>query len=255
MELLKETMRALAFLSRLPVSSRWFSDYDGALAGTVRGFPFAGIIIALPAALALLVTASLPGLSSALIIVAVLIITTGALHEDGLADVADGFYGGKTVERRLKIMKDSAIGSYGTLALILSVLLRVVLLATVLDELGLLPGIAVLIGTEAASRAALAKFWQGLPSVRPGGVADKSGTPDADSANFALAAGAVILGVTYGFAGGALAVIASGALAILAFFGFSALCRARIGGQTGDTLGAIQQITIISLVLGLVIAI
>src|SRR5262245_27854897 len=131
MELLKETMRSLAFVSRLPVSPRWFSDYDGSLAGNVRGFPFAGIIIALPAALVLLVAASLPSLVSALIVVAVLIITTGALHEDGLADVADGFYGGASTERRLEIMKDSAIGSYGTLALILSVLLRTVLLASV----------------------------------------------------------------------------------------------------------------------------
>jgi len=254
MELLKETMRALAFLSRLPVSPRWFSDYDGSLASTVRGFPLAGVIIALPAAVVLAATFPLPPLASGVIIVAVLIVTTGALHEDGLADVADGFYGGASVERRLQIMKDSAIGSYGTLALIISVLLRTVLLATILDQLGLGQAIAVVIGTEAASRAALAKFWQSLPSVRPGGVADQSGTPNADAANFALFAGAVILALCYGFAGGIIAVIAAAAMATLAFLGFSGLCRAKIGGQTGDTLGAIQQLTTISLLLGLVIA-
>ena len=65
----------------------------------------------------------LTSLPSLLTIVA-LIVTSGALHEDGLADVADGFYGGHSVERRLAIMKDSSIGSYGTLALIVSVLMR-----------------------------------------------------------------------------------------------------------------------------------
>ncbi|SDP00745.1 cobalamin-5'-phosphate synthase [Phyllobacterium sp. YR620] len=253
MDLLNETMRALAFLSRLPVSSRWFRDYDGALASSVRGFPLAGIIIALPAALVLLVTSSLPAFASALLVTAVLAVTTGALHEDGLADVADGFYGGNSPQRRLEIMRDSAIGSYGTLALIFSVLLRTALLATVIGEVGSLQALAVLIGTEAASRAALAKFWQSLPSARPGGVADRAGVPTTNAANSALAIGGVVLAVGYGFAAGILAVIAAGALATLVFFGFAALCRAKIGGQTGDTLGALQQFVSISLLLGLVI--
>ncbi|MEK1889217.1 MAG: adenosylcobinamide-GDP ribazoletransferase [Phyllobacterium sp.] len=254
MELLNETMRSLAFLSRLPVSTRWFRDYDGSLAGCVRSFPIAGIIIAMPAALVLAATSALPAYASALLVVAVLIVTTGALHEDGLADVADGFYGGGSPQRRLEIMKDSAIGSYGTLALILSVLLRTALLATVLGELGLLQSLAVLIGTEAVSRAALAKFWQSLPSARVGGVADQAGTPTADAANFALAIGGVVLALSFGFAAGVLAIVAAGAMATLAFLGFSALCRAKIGGQTGDTLGAMQQFATISLLLGLVIA-
>jgi adenosylcobinamide-GDP ribazoletransferase len=256
MDLIKETMRALAFLSRLPVPPRWFDGYDGSLNDTVRGFPLAGIIIALPASIVLLVAAALdlPDVVTALLIVTALIITGGALHEDGLADVADGFYGGNSIERRLAIMKDSTIGSYGTLVLIVSVLLRTALLATTLDELGLFRTLVVLIGTEAASRAALVKFWQSLPSARAGGVADRAGTPNADETNFALILGSVVLAISYGAAGGLLAVIVAACLTALVFYGFSALCSEKIGGQTGDTLGAMQQLASISLLLGLVIA-
>jgi adenosylcobinamide-GDP ribazoletransferase len=255
MELVKETMRALAFLSRLPVPPHWFAGYSGSLHDTVRGFPLAGMIIALPAALTLLIGAlfDLPEIVTALLIVITLMITSGALHEDGLADVADGFYGGATTERRLAIMKDSTIGSYGTLALIASVLLRTALLAAIIDELGSVHALVVLIGTEAASRAVLVKFWQDMPSARAGGVADRAGTPKADGTNFALILGAVILAISYGTASGPLAVISAACLSALVFYGFSALCREKIGGQTGDTLGAIQQLTTISLLLGLVI--
>jgi adenosylcobinamide-GDP ribazoletransferase len=256
MDLVKETMRALAFLSRLPVPLRWFDGYDGSLNDTVRGFPLAGIIIALPASIVLLIAAALdlPETVTALLIITALIITSGALHEDGLADVADGFYGGNTIERRLAIMKDSTIGSYGTLVLILSVLLRTALLATTLDELGSFRTLVVLIGTEAASRAVLVKFWQSLPSARAGGLADRAGIPNADESNFALILGAAILAMSYGTAGGLLSVIIAMSLTALVFYGFSALCREKIGGQTGDALGAVQQLATISLLLGLVIA-
>ena len=204
MDLLNDTMRALAFLSRLPVPQVWFEGYGGSLSGTVRGFPLAGVLIALPASLILLITHALdlPEIVSALLIVVALIITTGALHEDGLADVADGFYGGTSIDRRLEIMKDSAAGSYGVLALIVSVFLRTALLATILDEVGVFHGVAVIIGTEAASRAVMAKFWQSLPSARAGGVADQAGSPTAEAANFALLLGAVVLAIGYGVVGG-----------------------------------------------------
>ena len=256
MDLVNDTMRALAFLSRVPVPQHWFDGYDGSLSGTVRGFPLAGMFIALPAALVLLIAhpVDLPEIIAAFLVVVTLIITTGALHEDGLADVADGFYGGMSIDRRLEIMKDSATGSYGVLALIISVFLRTALLTTVLDEIGVFHAAIIVIGTEAASRSVMAKFWQSLPSARAGGVADEAGIPTADSANFALILGAVALAISYGAAGGPVAIVIAGCLTALVFFGFSALCREKIGGQTGDTLGAMQQLTTISLLLGLVIA-
>lgn len=256
MDLIKNTMRALAFLSRIAVPQRWFAGYSGSLADTVRGFPLAGMIIALPASLVLLVgnLLDLPDIVSAVLGVTTLIITTGALHEDGLADVADGFYGGTLAERRLEIMKDSAIGSYGTLALIISIMARAALLATILDELDLFHAILVTLATEVASRAVLVKFWQSLPSARLGGVADMAGTPNTNAANFSLIFGAATIVICYGLAGGPLAVIAAACLTALVFLGFSTLCRAKIGGQTGDTLGAMQQLATIALQLGLVIA-
>lgn len=256
MDLVTDTMRALAFLSRLPIPPQWFDGYKGSLSDTVRGFPLAGIIVALPASLVILVATALdlPEIVTALFAVSALIVTTGALHEDGLADVADGFYGATTMERRLAIMKDSAIGSYGTLGLIVTILLRTALVAAILDAFGSIHALLAVIGTEAASRAVLVKFWQHLPSARIGGVADGAGSPNAEEANLSLLLGAIILAVSYGTAGGLSAIVIAAGLTALVFVGFSMLCREKIGGQTGDTLGAMQQLATISLLLGLVIA-
>jgi adenosylcobinamide-GDP ribazoletransferase len=255
MGLINDTMRALGFLSRMPVTESWFEGYNSPLSGAVRGFPLAGMLIALPASLVLLIAQilDLPDIITALFVTVALVITTGALHEDGLADVADGFYGGATVERRLEIMKDSATGSYGALALIFSVFLRAALFATIIDELDTFQAVLVLIGTEAGSRSVMVKLWQTLPSVRLGGVADQSGTPSAEAANHALIIGAAVLAICYGAAGGLFGIVVAACLTTPVYFGFSALCREKIGGQTGDTLGAMQQLATNSLLLGLVI--
>jgi adenosylcobinamide-GDP ribazoletransferase len=256
MDLITDMMRSLAFLSRISVASSWFEGYGGKLADSARGFPLAGVVLSLPAIIIVLIckVCDLPESISAILVVTALIVTTGALHEDGLADVADGFFGGRTVERRLEIMKDSNIGSYGALALILTTVLRIALLATIIDEVSLFQVVLIVIGTEAASRGLLVKFWQTLPSARNGGVADSAGTPDASAANFALISAAIIGVFTFGIAGGLLAVVLAAIFTALMFFGFCRLCRDKIGGQTGDTLGAIQQLTVITLQLGLVIA-
>ncbi|MBB3234132.1 adenosylcobinamide-GDP ribazoletransferase [Phyllobacterium endophyticum] len=255
MGLIKDTMRALGFLSRMPLSASWFKGYDGPLSDAVRGFPLAGMLIALPASLVLLIAQAfdLPDSITALLVIVALMIATGALHEDGLADVADGFYGGATVNRRLEIMKDSATGSYGALSLVVSVFLRAALFATIIDELDTFQAVLVLIGTEAGSRSVMVKLWQSLPSVRLGGVADQSGTPSVEAANYALIIGAVVLAICYGAAGGLFGIVVAVCLTALVYLGFSALCRDKIGGQTGDTLGAMQQLATNSLLLGLVI--
>ncbi|MCB8829847.1 hypothetical protein LJD47_33025, partial [Escherichia coli] len=85
-----------------------------------------------------------------------------------------------------------------TLALILSVLLRIAFYMDILSDLSPIASIAVLVATEAASRAILVKFWQMLPSARSGGVADSAGTPTEDAANFSLIIGAVILVIGFG---------------------------------------------------------
>lgn len=255
-DLLPTTMQALSFLSRLPISDKWFRAGHQPVADTAEAFPLAGVIIALPASLCLLLatTIHLSPLVAALFAVTALIIVTGALHEDGLADVADGFYGGSTMDRRLEIMKDSRIGTYGALALIISFALRVALIVTIIEHAGPVYAALAIIGTEAASRSALVWFWHSTPNVRPGGTAAQAGTPDHTAYQWALGLGLAISVVTFLPAAGFFGFLIALAICAAAMALFSGLCREKIGGQTGDTLGAAQQIAVMSLLLGLAMA-
>ncbi|MFN3636648.1 MAG: adenosylcobinamide-GDP ribazoletransferase, partial [Rhizobium rhizophilum] len=107
--LLTETARAISFLSRLPVPDRYFAGHDGSLRRTIAAFPLAGLVVALPAALVIgvLSAAGANAVLVALIAVTVQIMLTGALHEDGLSDTADGLGGGRSRDKALAIMKDS----------------------------------------------------------------------------------------------------------------------------------------------------
>ncbi|PYE89997.1 adenosylcobinamide-GDP ribazoletransferase [Phyllobacterium leguminum] len=252
--LLAEIMRSLGFLTRLRISQAWFDGQNGSLAENARVFPLAGALIALPAAFVLIVATlfNLPPVVASILAIGTLTIVTGALHEDGLADIADGFFGGATVERRLEIMKDSRIGTFGGLALIISVALRALLFATLIERAGVGLAALALIGTEAASRAVLVAFWRMLPSARPGGVADGAGAPDDTGAFTALLAGFFFLVATYVPAGGIGGLLVAVLLCAAATFGFANLCHHKIGGQTGDALGAAQQIAALALLMGLV---
>jgi adenosylcobinamide-GDP ribazoletransferase len=169
---------------------------------------------------------------TAAVILGVNAVVTGALHEDGLADTADGFFGGWTRERRLEIMKDSHIGSFGTLALIVTVLARWSALVVILT--GPLWG---LIAVAALSRAPMAAVMAGLPNARGQGLAQSVGRPDRDVVAVAILlaflVAAVTVGLTTALLMGAVVAVVTSALALTA--------QARIGGQTGDVLGAAQQ--------------
>src|SRR5271167_906470 len=141
------------FLTRLPFAPA--TPVDGAAtARAAWAFPVAGILIGLigAAIYALAHKLGLPAWPSAALSVAATLAATGCLHEDGLADTADGFGGGKTRERKLEIMRDSRIGTYGVCALVLSLLLRVSALASLAD-----PGAVAwaLIGAHGAGRASM----------------------------------------------------------------------------------------------------
>ena len=120
-----ETIAALHFLTRLPIPFVRTLDLPP-LAEAMRFFPLAGAIIGAitSAALIGLNMLGVPSLLAAALGLAVGVLITGALHEDGLADVADGFGGGRTREVRLEIMRDSRIGTYGTIALCLTFIAR-----------------------------------------------------------------------------------------------------------------------------------
>ncbi len=251
-----DTIRSLGFLSRLPLRATWLEGSTDSLKTSVRAFPLAGAVLGLLAGIALLISdyLSLPALVSSLIAIGALAAMTGALHEDGLGDSADGFFGASTPQRRLEIMKDSRIGTFAALILIIWTGLKVVLLATLIERAGPCYATLALIGAESASRAAMLALWYGLPSARPGGLADNLGQPSWETLFCGCLIGLGILALTSIPVAGVAGFIKALLFSVVLVFGFARLCVAKIRGQTGDTLGAAQQICTLAVLLGLVSA-
>ncbi|WP_425044082.1 adenosylcobinamide-GDP ribazoletransferase [Primorskyibacter sp. S87] len=236
-----DPLLALVLLTRLPLPrlpDRLFARQ--ALAAWA--YPLAGLVVAL---LAIAVGAAglamgLPAPAVAGLILAVLVISTGAMHEDGLADTADGFWGGFDRDRRLAIMKDSQIGTYGVLALILSQGLRWTALAGLVAAGALWP----VVGAACLSRGVLPFMMRALPNARGSGLSHKVGSPGWGTAIFALGLGICL----FLLSGGGLLHILPAALALVVV---AVVAYRKIGGQTGDILGATQQVTEITLLLAL----
>lgn len=242
-ELQKDVGRSIGFLSRLPVPGRYFEGHDGSLSRAVRAFPIAGGLIMLPPAalFAVLLALKLEPLVAALISLATLTVITGALHEDGLSDTADGVGGGRDREKALAIMRDSRIGSYGASALILSFSLRAAAMAAIGSVLHPTEAGLALIAVAATSRAAMVWHWSSLPPARRDGVAVSVGGPEDASVSFALTSAAVIALVLIWPIAGFAAACATVAAAGLAALALTRYIGSRIGGHTGDTIGASQQ--------------
>ena len=255
-DLIDDTARSVAFLSRVPVPQRHFIGHDGRLGRAVRAFPLAGLLVALPpAALASALSAIAappPVLAFAVLALATLI--TGALHEDGLADSADGIGGGRDRESALAIMKDSRVGSYGVVALILSFGLRataIAALATALPPSGL--GMALL-AVAAASRTAMVWHWSLLPPARRDGVAASVGEPERGATVFALTSGILMATLLILPHGTMIALVLALAAAVIAVLAFNRMALRKIGGHTGDTIGATQQLAEMSVLFALALA-
>jgi adenosylcobinamide-GDP ribazoletransferase len=244
------------FYSRLPVPALPWEQDAHALPNfprLVRVIPLAGLLLGLVPAAALIVALILdlgPWLS-AMLAVAAMVLATGALHEDGLADVADSF-GGTTRDRRLEIMRDSRIGSFGATALFLALALRIGALAEIVSRADALAAVAAILITASLSRTASLMPLVFLPPARRDGLSHAVGQPPRET--FWLAAGiagaiAVALGALAGLPpfGIALTIVLSG-LAGLALTGFAAR---HLGGQTGDIVGAAQQVAEIAALIGL----
>jgi adenosylcobinamide-GDP ribazoletransferase len=216
--------------------------------------PVAGVAVGLAGALVLALTSliGLPALLRAGLATAALVAATGALHEDGLADVADGFGGGTTRAMKLDIMRDSRIGAYGALALTLALILRVGALAAALNG-GFSRASLSLIVVAALSRAAALTPLALLNPARADGAGAAAGR--LDPAALAAAWGsalviALVLGLaSIGLGHALVAALASGAAA----WAMVALARRAIGGQTGDVAGAAQQLAEIAAWCGLLI--
>jgi adenosylcobinamide-GDP ribazoletransferase len=221
---------ALALLTRLRVPA-----HRPRGAAAAWAWPVAGVVVALLAGLlaSLVLNLGVPPLLAAGLVLVAQVALTGGLHEDGLADTADGFWGGSTPARRLEIMKDSRTGNYGVIALVLALGLRWGALSLLLAEGQLF---APLIAAAVLSRAAMAVLMAALPNARGAGLSAEVGRPAQNTALLSVAA-ALVLGIA---AAGWTLLIALFWLA-LAIIGLVALARAKIGGQTGDVLGAAQQ--------------
>lgn len=242
---LDDIVRSVGFLSRIPMPGRFFVEHDGSLSRAVRAFPLAGLLIALPSAalFATLLAGRADPMLSAFLALALNALLTGALHEDGLSDTADGIGGGKDRESALRIMKDSRIGAYGAVALILSFAIRGAALAAVASVVT--PTIAglALLGVAALNRAAMVWHWSLLPPARADGVAASAGEPEEAATTVALASGGILALVLMWPAMSFLATLFAIALAAALTWGFTRYISARIGGHTGDTIGAVQQLT------------
>ena len=237
---------ALVLLTRLPVPKLAHAAFERQ-ARAVWAFPIAGAVVAVIAGLAgwLGLGAGLPASIAAGLVLSSQILLTGAMHEDGLADTVDGFWGGFTRERRLEIMKDSHIGTFGVLALILSVGLRWATLAALISSAGFAAGFFAVIVVAAMSRAAMPVLMHTLPNARQSGLSSTVGQPAA----LPVAIGGVVaagFGIVLIGLGPTAVLLATGAGVLL---GLALLACSKIAGQTGDVLGATQQVLEIWLLL------
>jgi adenosylcobinamide-GDP ribazoletransferase len=232
----------LLFSTRLPLPHAM--PIAGAdLARASWSLPVAGMLIGFAGALVYWISFhfDLPALVRAALAVGATLALTGCLHEDGLADTCDGL-GGGTRERKLEIMRDSRIGTYGAGALALSLLLRVGALAS-LD--GPAPVALALIAAHAGARAMVPLFLRLVPPARSDGLSSDTGRPPAASVAVAGLLGFALLLWCLGVGRAVVALLLL--LAMLACLRW--LCLRQIGGQTGDTAGALEQIGEIAILL------
>lgn len=229
------------WLTRLPVAGLLPRELP-VLAHAAWAFPLVGLSVgAIGAATAM--GASWAGLSApvaALLVIGAMLMTTGALHEDGLADFADAAGGGSR-EARLEIMRDSRIGSYGVLALLIVTGLRIACIAALF---AISPALAAagVIGAAAASRAGMAVAMAALGPARPDGLGRQAGRVGAACAATAAGlGGAALLIPAMMLPHPALVWLACAGAIAGAQLWIGARARRLLGGQTGDVLGALQQ--------------
>ena len=261
---LRRFLLALQFFTRIPVTGRladWVGFSPGMLRASAAHLPGIGWIVGgfASAVYALAAWALGPGpftpLAAAALCTVATVWLTGGFHEDGLADVADGLGGSADRERALDIMKDSRIGAYGTLALVLGLLCKVALLAG-LGARGTGTAVVALAGAHVLSRFAPLLLIRALPHV--GDTARSKSKPLADR----IGRGAVAIGFWWCFvplAGaayrhGAIYLVACIVATALACFAAYRLFKRRLGGFTGDCLGATQQVCEIAFYLAAAVA-
>lgn len=232
--LLRQLLLALVLLTRLPFPKLSEADFEDS-AKAVWAYPIVGLMTGVIAALAIWIGLGM-GLSpmiAAGLGLAAGMVATGAMHEDGLVDCFDGFWGGDTAQKRLNIMKDSQIGTYGVLALLIITGLRWGALGALL-----VVSVTPVIAAAMLSRASMPVLMAMMPHARDTGLSRSVGKPAIHPVIIGVAIATVLSLILIGW--GALACVI---IAGLVAGGWSLIAHQKIGGQTGDVLGAVQQLT------------
>jgi adenosylcobinamide-GDP ribazoletransferase len=239
----EELKASIVFCTRLPLL-RATPIAGGIIAKAAWAFPIAGVLVGVIGVVvyALAHRAGLPAWPAAALTVAATLLATGCLHEDGLADTADGFGGGKTREQKLAIMRDSRIGVYGVCALAMSLVLRIAALASLPSAHAV---VWALIASHAAARAAMPALMLMLPPARSDGLSFEAGRPPGEAVLAAAVIGFLILAICLHLGHGVLALILLAVIVALMAW----LSMRQIEGQTGDVLGALEQASEIAVLL------
>jgi adenosylcobinamide-GDP ribazoletransferase len=232
----------LGFFTRLPAK-----PVAGSLAEAGRAFPLAGMVVGLVGGLVYYLgfQIGLSALLAALLAVAATGIVTGALHEDGLADVCDALGARGGVAKRLEILRDSRLGSYGGLALVFATAIKVASLAA-LAAPELVGG--ALIAAHALSRGVLPLVMSRMDLARPEGLAAGAGRPSPAVAYWSLIIALVIAIIAVAPVAALVALLA----ALAATWLVARLAQRQFGGYTGDVLGAIEQLAEMAILINLV---
>ncbi|MEI7446543.1 MAG: adenosylcobinamide-GDP ribazoletransferase [Burkholderiales bacterium] len=249
---------ALQFYSRIPVTGRlaaWMGWDAAWLGGAVRYFPLVGIVVAIGQSIVYIAASTLLPHPVALILaIAAGLLLTGAFHEDGWADFCDGFGGGTDRARTLAIMRDSRIGAYGAIGVATLLLLRFETLAHVDAEWI----VATLVCAAAFSRGCSVLVMASLRYARD--EDDAKAKPIAEHVTrfdtmlalaFAIAPSAALVAWT----GDATPIAAAGGAALVATAALRRMMRRRLGGFTGDALGAVQQLAEVAFLLGMLVVV
>jgi adenosylcobinamide-GDP ribazoletransferase len=230
-----ELKASVVFSTRLPLIGPTPMT-AGAVARAAWAFPIAGIVVGLIGAIVYVLAhrIGVPPWPAAALAITATLAATGGLHEDGLADTIDGFGGGATREQKLDIMRDSHIGAYGACALVLSLLLRIGVLASLPNTHAV---VWALVAAHGGARAAMMAVMFLLPPARSDGLSFDAGRPPGDSIAAAGALGFLLLAICLGLGRGIMASI----VLVIVIVATTWLSSEQIEGQTGDVLGAAEQ--------------
>jgi adenosylcobinamide-GDP ribazoletransferase len=229
---------AVVFLTRIPVGNLYVLRAEELPRSTVY-FPVVGLLVGLLGGLVLFCAQLiLPPIVAVMLCMLTTVSITGALHEDGLADAADGLVGGANPSRRLEIMRDSAIGVYGVVALWFSLTAKLLLLGSLLEK-GTAVAVCALVVANGIGRAGTVALLFACPYAREG---KSKASPFADNVTFKEFVLSLLspLLLAFLFLGRDAVACICGATATV--WAAGVICRKLIGGITGDCLGATNQL-------------